>query len=112
MYVYFLGHVPEKVHRVTLSALCHHSTRYEGTRNVQNVLKSNPTKRLKNTNCPFSLTIKIENNDENQRPCIIDIEWFHNHPINSLQVNSFKDILDGTAEKVKKLFMNGFSPGK
>ena len=37
------------------------------------------------------MTLKIKK-DTNELPCLINIEWDHNHPIDSLQVNSFKDI--------------------
>ena len=57
------------------------------------------------------MTLKIEK-DKNELPCIINIEWDHNHPIDSLQVNSFKDISPKTAAKVRELFENGYSPGK
>lgn len=34
---------------------CHHNTRHEATKLPDQVLESKPTKRLKNTNCFFSL---------------------------------------------------------
>ena len=57
------------------------------------------------------MTIKIVKNEE-IHPCQIHLEYCHNHPLISLQVNSFKDILSETAEKVKELFDKGFTPGK
>ena len=56
------------------------------------------------------MTIKITK-DKVTHPCQINIEWNHNHPLNSLQVNSFKHISPQTAEKVKELFDKGFTPG-
>ena len=57
------------------------------------------------------MTIKLEKLSGTY-PCKVFIEWFHNHPLKSLQVNSFKDILPETAAKVKDFFSKGFSPGK
>ena len=42
---------------------CHHNTRYEAAKDAASVLLWNPSKRLKNTNCPFAMTIKV--NKEN-----------------------------------------------
>ena len=39
---------------------CHHSTRYEGTRENIVVQSQNPTKRFKNTNCPYTMSIKVK----------------------------------------------------
>ena len=56
------------------------------------------------------MTIKLHK--DKAQPCCVTLEWFHNHPLNALQVNSFKDILPETAEKVKDYFDRGFSPGR
>ena len=90
---------------------CHHNTRYEATKNISSLLVQKPFKRIKNTSCAFSMTIKLKK-DGSSHPCIILLEWFHNHPLQSLQVNSFKDILLETAETVKDYFDRGYSPGK
>ena len=74
---------------------CHHNTRHDATKNVQALLKANPSRRIKNTNCPFAMTIEI-NNTEDIYPCHISLEWNHNHALHSLQVNSFKDLLPFT----------------
>ena len=72
---------------------CHHNTRYDGTRETNKVLKNTPAKRMKNTNCPFNMTIRIYRNLEiSGKACHIDIEWNHNHPLATLQVSSFNDI--------------------
>ena len=57
------------------------------------------------------MTVKLEKSG-GTHPCKVLIEWFHNHPLKSLQVNSFRDILPETADKVKEYFSKGFSPGK
>jgi len=46
-----------------------------------------------------------------REPCWVALQWCHNHPLNSLEVNTFRDILPETAEKVKSYFDSGFSPG-
>ena len=43
--------------------------------------------------------------------CTMEIEWSHNHPTQSLQALSFKDIAPETEQKVKALFAEGNSPG-
>ena len=90
---------------------CHHNTRYEATKDASTLLSQRPLKRMKNTCCPFSMTLKLHK-APSSHPCSVIIEWFHNHPLSSLQVNSFKDILPETARKVKEYFDKGFSPGK
>ena len=83
---------------------CHHKTRHNSSRN-------DPTRRTKNTKCPFSMIVRI-NKEMVEQPCSITLDWNHNHPLNSLEVNTFKDILPETATKVKDYFDRGFSPGK
>ena len=38
---------------------CHHDTRYENTRDAKSILEKKPTKRFRNTFCPFQMSIKI-----------------------------------------------------
>jgi hypothetical protein len=38
---------------------CHHHTRYEATMCPAQILASQPSKRFKNTNCPFSLVVRL-----------------------------------------------------
>ena len=82
---------------------CQHNTRHKA---------ANPdsARRRKNTECPYSMTIRISKSFIS-RPCSVVLQWCHNHPLNSLQVNTFSDILPETAEKVKSYFDSGFSPG-
>ena len=89
---------------------CQHNTKNPKTADVQTLMKEKPFKRLKNTNCPFSLSVKIHKNFE-RFPCTLEIEWAHNHPVNALQAWSFKDIADVTAEKIRSLFDDNFTPG-
>ena len=44
-----------------------------------------------NTGCLFSMTIKTEKDGQEYSYQILQ-EWNHNHPLNILQVNSFKEI--------------------
>ena len=64
---------------------CHHNTRYEATKLPDQVLASKPTKRFMNTNCPFSLIVRIGQNIEDADfSSSIDIERSHNHSVDSL----------------------------
>ena len=38
---------------------CQHNTRVSSTQNIGEIFKKNPSKRLKNTNCPFTMAIKV-----------------------------------------------------
>ena len=79
---------------------------------VAEVLKRKPSHRFKNTNCPFSLVLKFKQNPNVEDvPCLLDVEWTHNHPVNSLQSLSFKDISEETKGQILLLFKLGFTPG-
>ena len=72
---------------------CHHNTRNFKTRDVEAVLKSAPHKRLKNTNCTFSLCLKVRRvPPADGYSCTINLQWSHNHPTAALQVLTFKDM--------------------
>ena len=71
---------------------CQHDTRFEKTRESLNVLKQQPCKRFKNTYYPFQLIIKVRKVPKDNFPCEIIIEHFHKHPIDSLEVTSFKGL--------------------
>ncbi|XP_066933770.1 uncharacterized protein [Clytia hemisphaerica] len=92
---------------------CHHKTRYTKT-NPELIRKQKPSKRFKNTDCPFSLCLKFKkHNDTTSHDfnCNINLEWNHNHPTRSLQALSFKDIQKSTQADIAKLFDQGFTPG-
>ena len=108
--LYFRPCAPKSPYNLFRRYRCHHNTRYEATKDTSSLLTEKPSKRMKNTSCPFSMTIKLDKS-ASSHTCAITIEWFHNHPLKSLQVNSFKDILTETAQKVKDFFDRGFSPG-
>ena len=38
---------------------CKHKTRYQGTKDVDNCLQKQPSKRMQNTNCTFSIVILV-----------------------------------------------------
>ena len=85
---------------------CHHNTRHAAA-------DPSSGRRRKNTECPFSMTIRVfdVSKTPRQHPCWVALQWFHNHPLHSLEVNTFRSILPETAEKVKGYFDSGFSPG-
>ena len=89
---------------------CHHNTQYQGTMNSKTKIMSRPSQRFKNTDCPFSLVIKYKR-CEDEYNCILELEWTHNHPVNSLQSLSFKDIKPSILSEIYQLYEKGFTPG-
>lgn len=89
---------------------CHHNTRYEPTMNPKDILCDKPQKRFKNTNCQFSLIVRLSKT-EKECGSVLDIEWNHNHPTNSLHALSFKDIPPAVIETIKAMFSTGLLPG-
>ena len=69
----------------------HRDTRFERTRDAKSILKKKPTKRFRNTYCPFQISIKIpkEISAESKFCCSIVFEHKHNHAVNSLYASSF-----------------------
>ena len=91
---------------------CHHNTRHEGTKCPSEILASHPNKRFKNTNCPFSLVVRIgKNTDSHDYSSVIDIEWNHNHSVESLHSLSFKDIPASVTDSIKEMYISGLLPG-
>jgi len=74
------------------------------------VLEKKPSKRFKNENCPFSMVLKQKRSTDEHFATVLDLEWTHNHAIDSLQVNSFRDISDSTKECINDLFEIGYTP--
>ena len=88
---------------------CQHKTRYQATMNPKEVIAAKPSKRLKNTDCPYSLTVKLRKVSD-EYPCEMDLEWNHNHPVDALQSLSFKDVAKNVTQKIKQMFENGYTP--
>ena len=57
---------------------CHHRSNYQPTMDPVGLIRQKPSKRIKNTNCPFSLIVKLSRNLG--VPSLIEIEMNHNHP--------------------------------
>ena len=76
---------------------------------VKSLIK-NPSRRLKNTNCPFSLSIKFKRDRSSELGSIIEMVWTHNHPVKVLQSLSFSDINGLTSQRIKELFEKVYSP--
>ena len=89
---------------------CHHNTRYAETMSPAEVLSLKPCKRIKNTNCPFSMVIKLSKNPS-LCDTLINLEWNHNHAVTSLQSLSFRDIPKEVTEQIQILFKAGMLPG-
>lgn len=53
---------------------CQHNTRYHGTMNAKAVMRANPSKRFKNTDCPFSLILKFKKDATESFNCLIYFE--------------------------------------
>lgn len=69
-------------------------------------LHMNPSARVKNTNCPFQMNVKIDT----QACCSIEVEWEHNHSVATLEAFNFSSLSQECTEKVLKLFERGYTP--
>lgn len=92
---------------------CHHHTRYEATMCPAQILSSKPSKRFKNTNCPFSLVVRLGKRVEVEEDynSSIDVEWNHNHSVDSLHSLSFKDIPTSVTNTITQMYVSGLLPG-
>ena len=74
--------------------------------NAKEVTKENPSACFRNADCPFSLCIKFVRHvtADDDYSALIEIDWEHSHPIDSLQALSFKDIPPDVSESVYDLF--------
>ena len=91
---------------------CHDNTKHEGTKFPNQILASKPRKRFKNTNCPFSLVVRIGRNPDAADFCsTIDMEWNHNHSVQLLHSLSFKDVPASVISRIKEMFAGGLLPG-
>lgn len=90
---------------------CQHKTGHQTSMNPKEVLRKKPSKRLKNTNSPFSMVFKLRRMP-NEFPCRIDLEWNHNHPVRALQALSFKDIPSKICDQINGMFERGYTPGR
>ena len=86
---------------------CQHNTRNLSlSKDPQRKLSLNPTARVKNTNCPFQLIVKVTHCDV----CTIDIDWDHNHATDNLEASNFKELSSDCVHKVHSLFEAGETP--
>ena len=91
-----------------MKPLCIHNTRnWSPSKNPRRKLKLNPSARVKNTNCPFQMVVKIK-----QESCftVADIEWEHNQSVQSLEASHFRDVSPECVERVYQLFESGHTP--
>ena len=89
---------------------CRFDTGYEPTRDAKNVQASNPSKRFKNTYCPFALNIKIRKGLPNNFLCTINIEYNHNCSTKCLEALTFKSVRPEVIKDYQLLFEKGMSP--
>ena len=86
---------------------CQHNTRnWSPSKDPQQKLYLNPSARVKNTNCPFQMIVKIDS----EGCCSVDIEWDHNHSLETLETSNFRDLSPECPERVLKLFESGHTP--
>ena len=86
---------------------CQHNTRnWSPSKDPQQKLYLNPSARVKNTNCPFQMIVKIDS----EGCCSVDIEWEHNHSLETLEASNFRDLSPECTERVLKLFESGHTP--
>ena len=90
---------------------CHHHTRYEATMCPAQILASQPSKRFKNTNCPFSLVVRLGKRVDEDYNSSIDVEWNHIHSVDSLHSLSFKDIPMNVTNTITQMYASGLLPG-
>ena len=90
---------------------CHHCTTHQNSMNHREVLQKNPTKRLKNADCPFSLSIRLKRDLQSVYSARINIDYNHSHPVQSLQTLSFKDISEKVSKEIRHLYEKGYTPG-
>ena len=90
---------------------CHHRGNYHPTMNPLDVKRLKPSKRIKNTNCPFSMIIKLSKSI-NTIPSLVEIEMNHNHPTQALQVLTFRDIDKNVSDSIRTMFEMDYTPAR
>ena len=86
---------------------CIHNTRdWSPSKNPRRKLKLNPSARVKNTNCPFQMVVKIKQ----ESCCTVDIECEHKQSVQSLEASHFRDVPPECVERVYLLFESGLTP--
>ena len=76
---------------------CRHNTRrWSPSKDPQRKLKVNSSARVQNTNCPFQMIVKIDVKGQ----CYVDVEWEHNHSVETLEASNFRDLSSECIEKV------------
>ena len=85
---------------------CQHNTRNCSlSKDPQRKLSLNPTARVKNTNCPFQMVLKINH-------CSVyttDIDWDHNHLRDHLEASNFKKLSADCFQKSHSMLKAGSS---
>ena len=84
---------------------CHHNTRPSPSKDPQRKLLLKPSARVRNSNCPFQIVITDQNGC-----CVIDIEFEHNHSLETLEAANFRDISPDCADKIYTLYESGHTP--
>ena len=80
--------------------------RWSPSKGPQRKLKVNQSARVKNTNCPFQMIVKMDVKGQSY----VDVEWEHNHSVETLEAFNFRDLSAECIEKVNKLYESGHTP--
>ena len=73
--------------------------------------RQKPSKRIKNSNCPFSLIVKLSRN-LGVIPSLIEIEMKHNHPTQALKVLTFRDINPTVSDEIRTMYEMDHTPAR
>ena len=65
----------KNVYKKVIYLRCHHNTRYQNTMNSKKLQKEKPSKRFKNTDCPFTMSLKFKKDTNEIRfNCNLELE--------------------------------------
>ena len=88
---------------------CQHKTFHEGSMNAAEKVRKRPSKRLKNTDCPFHMSVK-ERRLEGEYRFQLNISYDHNHPTKAFHALTFRDLSTDIVEKITNLFAQNHTP--
>ena len=90
---------------------CHHKTYNQRSMNSARIIREKPSRRQKNTDCPYSLIFKLKKDSDADFPCELDVEYNHNHPTQAGQTFPFEDIPKEMVDRIFTLFALSYTPG-
>ena len=86
----------------------HEVKRKQGTRETKRI----QSPRARDTNCSATICLRLERNNMmiSSHPLEININFTHNHVVNSAESLSFRRVKEEVREKILELFKDGHSP--